>query len=67
MEHVQDLCYIKTPTFQKYVNMYLFLKNYIVFEVLNFLVRFSQRQASYDVTDIVSHPVAVLLANIDQK
>ena len=43
MKHVQDLCYIKIPTSQKYINLYLFIKNEIVFEVLNFLVRFPQR------------------------
>ena len=32
-----------------------------------FSVRFPQRQDSYDVTDIVSHIVAVFLANIDKK
>ena len=32
-----------------------------------FLVRFPQRQGSYDVTDIVSYIVAVFLANIDQQ
>ena len=31
------------------------------------LVRFPQRQDSYDVTDIVSHTVAFFLANIDQQ
>ena len=31
-----------------------------------FLVCFPQRQESYDVTDIVSHIVAVFLANIEQ-
>ena len=31
-----------------------------------FLVRFPQRLDSYDVTEIVSHIVAVFLANIDQ-
>ena len=32
-----------------------------------FLVRFPQQQDSYEVTDIVSHFVAVSLANIDQQ
>ena len=67
MKRVQDLCYIKTLTSQKYVNIYLFIKKKIVFKVLNFSVRFPQRQAIYDVTDIVPHTVAVFSANIDRK
>ena len=67
MKHVQDLCYSKTPTAQKYVIMYLFIKNEMVFEVLNVLVHFPQRQGRHGVTDIVSHAVAVLWVHIDKK
>ena len=50
------------------VKSYEFEKNFLYFcSVVFFLVRFAQRQDSYDVTDIVSHIVAVFLANIDKK
>ena len=67
MKHVQDFCYIKLPL-PKNMSICIYLKkNEIVFKVWNFLVRFPQRQASYEVTEIVSHTVGVFLANIDQE